>query len=295
VAARQLAIKVAATDAPVLLTGETGTGKEVFAQAIHHSSRRNQQPFIAINCSALSKDLLESELFGHLAGAFTGASKDKKGLVEAADKGTLFLDEIGEMPAELQAKLLRVLESQTFTKVGDTQTRKVDIRIIAATHRNLQQESQAGRFREDLYFRLSVMEIHLPSLNERRDDIPALAQYYLNSFNSKLNKNITGISEACMDALTHHHWRGNIRELRNVIERAMILCDGNLLDKTDLPYDFQEMPAAAPTTSAKLADIERQHILRTLEATGGNKTEAARLLDIGLATLYRKLEIYGVH
>ena len=262
-----LARKVAVTDTSVLLTGETGTGKEVFAQAIHHASRRAKGAFVAINCSAFSRELLESELFGHRAGSFTGAAKDKKGLFEEADKGTLFLDEIGEMPVELQAKLLRVLESGEFIKVGETRPTRVDVRLIAATNRNLEKEIAAGNFREDLYFRLSVFRIHLPSLRERPGDIAALER---------------------------HTWHGNVRELRNAVERSMIMADGNRLTADCLAPEFHAAAGSADPDSLALDDLERRHILRVLEHTRGNKAEAARLLGIGIATLYRKLDGYGV-
>src|SRR6478672_3388967 len=224
-----LAKKVAPTDATVLLLGETGTGKEVFAQAIHNTSTRSSKAFIAINCSAFTKELLESELFGHKAGAFTGAIKEKKGLIEEASGGTLFLDEIGEMPLELQSKLLRVLETGEFIKVGDTKTTKVNVRIIAATNRNLQNEVKEGKFREDLFYRLNVFTIELPSLRERKEDITLLAEYYTKSFNTKTNRKIKGITKETLKLLEAHSWKGNIRELKNVVERAVILEDCDYL------------------------------------------------------------------
>lgn len=292
-----LAEKVAPTDTTVLLLGETGTGKEVFAQAIHQSSKRSVESFVAINCSAFSRELLESEIFGHKAGAFTGAIKDKKGLIEEAVKGTLFLDEIGEMPLELQTKLLRVLENREFIKVGDTKVVKADVRIIAATNRNLEREVQNGRFREDLFYRLNVFSILLPSLNERRADIPALATYYIKAFSATLNKKISGADAESIRLLKDHNWKGNIRELKNVIERAVILASGTELTVRDLPVDFdkQESHQATGALSAfDLASVEKLHIQRVLIHTGGNKTEAARLLNIGLTTLYRKIEEYNI-
>ena len=249
-----LAQKVSGTDVPVLLTGETGTGKEVFAQAIHYSSKRARQNFVAVNCSSFSKELLESEMFGHKAGSFTGALKDKKGLFEEANNGTIFLDEIGEMAFELQAKLLRILETGEYIKIGDTKPTRVNVRIIAATNRNLSQEIVAGRFREDLFYRLSVFQIHLPPLRERA--------------------------------------------LRNVIERSMIVCESGYLDIADLPFDIQnahyEHSNDSSPGSFELSAMERRHIARVLEYTKGNKTEAARLLKIGLTTLYRKIEEYKI-
>jgi two-component system NtrC family response regulator len=287
-----LAQKVAPTDTTVLLLGETGTGKEVFAQAIHNRSSRANKTFIALNCGAFTKELLESELFGHKAGAFTGAIKDKKGLMEEANGGTLFLDEIGEMAIDLQSKLLRVLENGEFIKVGDTKTTKVNVRIIAATNRILQEEVKEGKFREDLYYRLNVFSITLPSLRERKEDIPLLADYYTRIFAAKTNKKIKGITHEAMKLLEVHYWKGNIRELKNIIERAVILEDSEQLTTAALPYDLQHDSDTA--TSFDLATIEKRHIQKVLRHAGGNKTEAAHLLNIGLTTLYRKMEEYGI-
>ncbi|MCK7558483.1 sigma-54 dependent transcriptional regulator [Chitinophaga sedimenti] len=290
-----LAQKVAATDVTVLLLGETGAGKEVFAQSIHQGNERRTQPFVAVNCSAIGKELLESELFGYKAGAFTGANKDRTGFLEEANKGTIFLDEIGEMPMELQAKLLRVLETREFYKVGDAKPVKVDIRIIAATNRNLEAEIEAGHFRADLFYRLSSFTIKLPSLNERRKDIPTLAAYFMATLSPKLNKRVEAMSEPFLTALQHHHWKGNIRELRNVIERAIILAEGATLEPVDLPIDFHWEQHPGAGSSFKLADVEKQHIIKTLQHTKGNKTKAAELLDIGLTTLYNKIKEYNIH
>ena len=296
-AAVQLAQKVSVTDVPVLLTGETGTGKEVFAQAIHYNSKRGKQNFVAVNCSSFSKELLESEMFGHRAGSFTGALKDKKGLFEEANNGTIFLDEVGEMAFELQAKLLRILETGEYIKIGDTKPTRVDVRIIAATNRNLPEEIVAGRFREDLFYRLSVFEIHLPPLRERSGDIKILAEAFVRKFSEKLSYSVTKMSPEFLVALSQQCWKGNIRELRNVIERSLIVCDGECLDVCDLPLEIQNShyersdEAAAPG-SFELAAMERRHIARVLEDTKGNKTETARLLKIGLTTLYRKIEEY---
>lgn len=297
--AEELAKKVAKTDVTILLTGETGTGKEVFAQAIHHASNRNSAPIMAINCSAFSRDLLESELFGYRAGAFTGAAKDKKGLVEVANHGTLFLDEIGEMAYTLQAKILRVIESGEYIKIGDTTPSKVDVRIISATNRDLKQEIEKGNFREDLYYRLSVFPIQLPPLRERREDIPLLAESFLHRYASKLGKRIDGMSADFVRAITNAEWRGNVRELKNVMERSAIVCD-TCLTLQDLPIELQQESSfsssssdPSPSSSFELAGIERRHIARVLQYTKGNKTEAARLLKIGLTTLYRKIDEYG--
>lgn len=293
-----LAQKVSGTDVPVLLTGETGTGKEVFAQAIHYSSKRARQNFVAVNCSSFSKELLESEMFGHKAGSFTGALKDKKGLFEEANNGTIFLDEIGEMAFELQAKLLRILETGEYIKIGDTKPTRVNVRIIAATNRNLSQEIVAGRFREDLFYRLSVFQIHLPPLRERAGDIRLLAKAFIKSFAEQLARPVVEIAPAFLEALDSQPWKGNIRELRNVIERSMIVCESGYLDITDLPFDIQnahyEHSNDSSPGSFELSAMERRHIARVLEYTKGNKTEAARLLKIGLTTLYRKIEEYKI-
>ncbi|WP_077921885.1 sigma-54 dependent transcriptional regulator [Spirosoma sp. 209] len=291
----ELARKVAVTDTTVLLTGETGTGKEVFAQAIHQGSPRRNGPFVAINCGALGKDILESELFGHRAGAFTGASRDQKGLFAEADKGTIFLDEIGEMPLDLQAKLLRVLETHEFLRVGDTRPTRTDVRVVAATNRSLEQEASAGRFRLDLYYRLSVFSIELPPLRDRRDDIPALAELFARQDALKIGRRDLRLSPAFVQKLQQHPWKGNIRELKNLIERAVILADSAELTPDLLPYEMQDGPAATdPNAIVDLATLEQQHIRRVLRHTGGNKTESARLLGIGLTTLYRKLAEYGL-
>lgn len=287
-----LAKKVAATDATVLLLGETGTGKEIFAQAIHYAGSRNTKPFVAVNCSALSKELLENELFGHVAGAFTGAAKDKKGLFEEADEGTIFLDEIGEMSPELQAKLLRVLESGEFIKVGDTKTGKVNVRVIAATNRDLQKEIAAGQFRSDLYYRLSVFRVALPPLRERKEDIPVLAGHFAALFAAKTNKPVPVLQKSYLDALQQYPWPGNIRELKNIIERSVILNEDGKLGENDLPVEILVGPASAPSDIFDLAGLEKSHIQKVLKHTNGNKTEAAKLLGIGLTTLYRKIEEY---
>lgn len=293
-----LARKVSGTDVPVLLTGETGTGKEVFAQAIHYNSKRAKQNFVAVNCSSFSKELLESEMFGHKAGSFTGALKDKKGLFEEADNGTIFLDEIGEMAFELQAKLLRILETGEYIKIGDTKPTRVNVRVVAATNRNLPEEITAGRFREDLFYRLSVFQIHLPPLRERAGDVRILAKAFVKDFSVRLARPVTEITPAFLEALEQQPWKGNIRELRNVIERSLIVCESERLDVADLPLDIQnthyEQSDETTPGSFELSAMERRHIARVLEYTKGNKAEAARLLKIGLTTLYRKIEEYGI-
>lgn len=289
---KKLAEKVALTDAAVLLTGETGTGKEVFANAIHEGSERQKNNFVAINCSAFSKEILESELFGHKQGAFTGALKDKKGLIEEANGGTLFLDEIGEMPIELQAKLLRVLETREFIKMGETKVSKSDFRLIAATNRDLEQEIKQGNFREDLYFRLNVFEINLPALRERKEDLKMLAKNFIDIFSHKLHLTSIQVSSEYYKALEKNDWKGNIRELRNAVERSLILMDNNILDADSLPhYSEKSVPES---DSLSIRSLEKIHIQKVLQYTKGNKAEAARLLEIGIATLYRKLEEYGL-
>ncbi len=288
-----LAERVAQTDATVLLLGETGTGKEVFAQAIHNAGIRSRKLFMALNCSAFSHELLESEIFGHKAGAFTGAIKDKKGLIEEANGGTLFLDEIGEMPLELQSKLLRVLETSEFIKVGDTKPTKVDIRIIAATNRNLEEDVKEGKFREDLFYRLNVFAIYLPALRNRKEDIPLLATSFLLIYSKQTGKRISAISENYMKHLMQHDWRGNVRELKNIIERSVILTDNHELVTDTLPVEILTSTGGA-LSSFNLCTVEKLHIQKVLHHTGGNKTKAAELLGIGLTTLYRKMEEYNI-
>lgn len=291
-----LAQKVAKTDSTVLLTGETGTGKEVFAQAIHENSNRAGKSFVALNCSTFGKEILESELFGHKQGAFTGALKDKKGFIEEANGGTLFLDEIGEMPIDLQAKLLRVLETSEYIPVGDTTSKKSNFRLIAATNRDLKTESEEHRFRSDLYFRLNIFEIKLPSLRERVKDIPLLTNYYVKQFSEKTNKKALTISDDFLQKLENYSWPGNIRELKNVIERSVILSSGDILTSDVLPYEMQHQTEnnSKPMSAFSMQSVEKLHIQKVLNYTKGNKAETARLLEIGIATLYRKLEEYGI-
>jgi len=294
-AAIGMAQKVAVTNTTVLLTGETGTGKEVFAQAIHQASSRRERSFVAINCAAFTKDLLENELFGHKSGAFTGATKDQRGLFEEAHLGTIFLDEVGEMAVELQAKILRVLEAGEFLKVGDSKPTKVDVRIIAATNRNLETEIASDHFRSDLFYRLSVFTIELPPLRERIEDIATLAQYYADIFALKSNLKPLRMTPEFVQALENNLWRGNIRELKNVIERSVILSEGGILGVEGLPFGEREYREGASVLSNfSMSNMERQHIQRVLKHTNGNKAEAARLLEIGIATLYRKIEEYKI-
>lgn len=293
-----LAKKVAVGDTTVLLTGETGTGKEVFAQAIHQESTRKNKNFVAINCSAISKELLESELFGHVAGAFTGAIKDHKGLFAEANNGTIFLDEIGEMPLGLQAKMLRVIETNEFFQVGNSKPTKIDVRIIAATNRDLKKEIEIGNFREDLYYRISAFQIPLPALRERVCDIELFAYHFLQFFSIKANKRIEKFTDGFISALNQYQWKGNIRELRNVIERCVIMSDGSVIDTDLLPKEIiQNLNTShknLANSSLDLANAERLHIQRVLNHTNGNKTKAAELLGIALTTLYRKLSEYKI-
>ena len=287
--------KVAATDVSVLINGETGTGKEVFARAIHGASHRSDGAFLALNCSAFSRELLESELFGYKAGAFTGAIKDKKGLLEEANHGTVFLDEIGEMALELQSKLLRVLETGEFVKVGDTKTTRVDVRILSATNRNLKEEIANGRFREDLYFRLSVFRILLPPLRQRRDDILLLAQHFIGLYARQIGRTAPSLSTEAKNIFLAYQWPGNVREMMNAIEHGLIVCDSEITPG-DLPIDMltRETPSEN-NDSLDLKSVERNHIVKVLKFTNGNKTETARLLKIGLTTLYRKIEEFGIN
>ena len=292
-----MAKKVAPTETHVLLLGETGTGKEVFAQAIHQAGSRKTKNFVALNCSTFSKDILESELFGHKQGAFTGAVKDQKGLIEEANGGTLFLDEIGEMPLELQAKLLRILETNEFIKIGDTKPTRSDFRLIAATNKDLQKESEEQRFRSDLFYRLNVFQIKLPSLRERVKDIETLAKHFVLQYAAKINKAALHMDAGFLQKLQQYKWPGNIRELKNIIERTVILSDGETLTASLLPFDMQQSVSSAsgePLSAFSMASMEKLQILKVLNYTKGNKAETARLLEIGVTTLYRKLEEYKI-
>ena len=293
--------RVAATPSTVLLFGESGTGKELAARMIHALSPRASKPLVAINCAAIPENLLESELFGHEKGAFTGAVAQHDGVFVRAHGGTLFMDEIGELSLPAQARMLRVLENRTLTRVGGTKELAVDVRLVAATHRNLQQMVADDRFREDLLYRLSVIQTQIPPLRERRDDIPLLAEHFARVFGESLGRRIDQFSPAALEALTRYRWPGNVRELRNVIERAMVLGDGPVLDLDDLP---PELLRAAPVAAAEappdarlvrpLAELEREAILAALTATDGNKARAAALLGIDRTTLYRKLKDYAL-
>jgi DNA-binding NtrC family response regulator len=295
-AVKALLKKVAGSPAStVLLTGESGTGKDLAAKVLHYNSSRASKPFMNITCSALPEALMESELFGHERGAFTGADRQKRGLFETADGGTVFLDEIGEMVPGLQAKLLRFLEEKTFKRVGGSADIKVDVRVIAATNRNLHEEVQHGRFREDLFYRLNVLPIALPPLRERADDIPRLVAFYVDVYNTEFKKKIRGVTPAAMEQITRHPWPGNIRELRNAIERAMLLSDGPMLDTADFSAggtvpvrlgDAVELPAGG----IDLEQLERSLVVQALERTGWNQTKAATLLGLNRDQIRYRVE-----
>jgi DNA-binding NtrC family response regulator len=291
--------KVATSSAStVLIQGESGTGKELVAKAIHHlSHRETRRPFLAINCAGLPENLLESELFGHEKGAFTDARERKRGLVEIANSGTLFLDEIGEMPPGIQARLLRVLEDKTFRRIGGVEDIEVDLRIVAATNRDLKREAQEGNFREDLFFRLNVVPINIPALRERPGDVPLLASYFVQHFNRELNRTVRGFSEEARSLLKAYHWPGNVRELKNVVERAILLESADIILASHLPIELapRETAAAPPTSDETfrprpLREVELEYIRRTLEHFGGNKSKAAKCLGISRQTLRDKLQ-----
>ena len=290
---------VAPTDSTVLITGESGTGKELIANALHHHSRRAKAPFIKLNCAALHENLLESELFGHESGAFTGASSQRKGRFELAHTGTLFLDEIGDMSLATQTKILRILQEGEFERVGGDRTIKVDVRLLAATHKNLQGMIEEGSFRQDLFFRLSVIPLHLPALRERVIDIPELAQFFLEKYATKNRKDIKGFHPEALHLLMQYEWPGNIRELENTIERATILCLGEQITLRELPPQFLpegfELQTGAEGSKDEftLRDIEKEVILTTLKKTGYNKSETAKKLGIARQTLLNKLKEYG--
>jgi DNA-binding NtrC family response regulator len=286
----------------VLIRGESGTGKELVSRAIHQNSARKSKKFVAVNCGALTESLLESELFGHLKGSFTGAQSDKKGLFEEANGGTLFLDEIGDISQGLQVKLLRVLQEGEIRPVGSHQQVKVDVRILAATHRNLDEMVATGKFREDLYYRLKVIEIEIPPLRERQEDIPELAQVFLKKYSSKLGKGTHSISKDAMKALVRYQWPGNVRELEHQIERAVAMTSASILSVDD--FEFSEEPHSSPLTEQNTAvgqdhqsleDIERSHILSVLRQVDYNKSKASEILGIDRATLYRKAQKYGIN
>ena len=289
--------KVSPTDTTVLISGESGTGKELVARAIHRHSSRKDKPFVVVDCGSLVENLFESELFGHVKGSFTGAAATKYGRLELANGGTVFFDEIGNISMNVQMKLLRVLQEREITKVGSAQVIKVDVRVVAATNRDLQKAVQAGTFREDLFYRLSVVPITLPPLRERRDDIPPLANYFLKKYNQKRKKNVRAISAQAMKALVGHDWPGNVRELENAIERAVVLTENDTIEPSDLLY--YGLNAATPPKSdvdrpRRLADVEKEHIVRTLKVFNGHKGKTAKWLGIDRKTLRSKLRRYAI-
>ena len=286
---------VADTESTVLITGRSGTGKELVARALHFTSKRKNHPFIVVNCGAISDNLIESELFGHKKGAFTGAVSDKDGFMKAANGGTLFLDEIGEMPLNLQVKLLRAIQEKEYTPVGTTTSLPVNVRFIASTNKDLNEEVKEGNFREDLFYRINVIEIKLPSLRDRQEDIPLIANHFVDKYRKEMNKPIKGISEEAMRILINHEWKGEVRELENVIERSLIFCDGEYIEKKDLPESFvDEDGAFSFSLSGSLEDsvkkYERDIIMNALESNQFSKEKTADDLKVGLSTLYRKLK-----
>ncbi len=287
--------KVAGTDTTVMITGETGTGKELIARAIHNNSLRSNRSLVSVNCAALPSEIIESELFGHVKGAFTGAYTRKTGRFELAHRGTLFLDEIGDLSPDLQTKLLRVIQEGEFQRLGDSTTRKVDVRILAATNRNMEDAVEEGTFRQDLYYRLNVFPIHVPPLRERKEDIPLLTRYFLRKYAAKTGRDIKEVSQKVMDRLLAYHWPGNIRELENIIERAVVVCEGDKLTTGSwMPQPYNGAEPAIPT----LKENERALILRALEKTNwkvSGENGAARLLDIKRTTLEARMQKLGIH
>ena len=292
----ELLEKVIPTRSNILILGDSGTGKGLVAEVVHCNSQRKDKPFISINCSAIPENLLESELFGYRKGAFTGAASDKKGLITMADQGTLFLDEIGDMPLSLQAKILKVLETGEVFPIGETKSKYADIRLIAATNKNLEEQIQKGLFREDLYYRLNVIEVKIPALRERKEDIDVLARHFVEKYSRENNKKVLGITDEAMDILLNYPWPGNIRELRNVIERAVVLAGGEKIDVGELPERLKTAQGGknVQTLKSKLEFYEEKIIKDALLANSWNKEEVARALDVDLATLYRKIKKLGI-
>ena len=293
----ELVKKVAPANASVVIAGESGTGKEVVARAIHSLSQRKDKPFVALNCGAIPPTLIESELFGYERGAFTGADQRRLGNFELAHGGTLFLDEVGELPIEMQGKFLRVLEERKVRRLGGKSEVEVDVRVLCATNRDLKEEIKRGRFREDLYFRLHVFTIQLPALKERREDVPLLVQHFIEKFNGETGKHVQGMTPGAMNVLQGYAWPGNIRELRNTVERAMILTDGDVIDEEHLPPDMRPTrPEAAVLRvplGIQLREVEKEYILSSLQKNGGNKARTAEILGISEKTLYNKLNRYA--
>ncbi|UCG94653.1 MAG: sigma-54-dependent Fis family transcriptional regulator [Candidatus Aerophobus sp.] len=293
----ELIRRVGPTDSTVLILGESGTGKELVAKAIHYHSRRKNKPFITVDCGALVENLFESELFGHVKGSFTDAASTKHGRFEVANEGTLFFDEIGNIGPNVQAKLLRAIQEREITRIGSSKTIKIDVRIIAATNKNLRKAIQEKTFREDLFYRLSVVPITLPLLRERPEDIPELANYFLKKYNQKRGKNLTGISPRAMKALTEYSWPGNVRELENAIERAVVLAKGNVIEPSDMSYyGLAVDPSSGPMAGnhKRLIDVEAEHILKILKETGWQKSQTAKLLGVDRKTLRAKMKKYRI-
>lgn len=291
--------QIAPTKITALILGETGTGKELFARAIHANSTRNSKPYKVINCAGLNENLLESELFGHVRGSFTGAISDRKGLLEAADGGTVFLDEVGDMPLTMQAKLLRALENGEVLPVGSNEIRHTDVRVIAATHRDLREQIKDGKFREDLYYRLNQVTIRIPPLRERREDIPLLIQHFIQQSNIEHDRHIEGITPEAIRLLVNQRWEGNVRQLKQVITQMVVLAPGPVLDSSDIPEEYRQSTEIIPVTGGFLAghtleELEKVAIQQTLKLTEGNREKAAKLLGIGARTLYRKLREYNI-
>ncbi|MDH7605228.1 MAG: sigma-54 dependent transcriptional regulator [Melioribacter sp.] len=285
--------QVAPTNSNVLITGKSGTGKELVAKAIHYNSKRKDKIFLPVNCGAIAENLIESELFGHKKGAFTGATEDKIGLFKVADGGTLFLDEIGELPLNLQVKLLRAIEDKEFIPVGGIKPVSTDVRIIAATNQNLYEKTKTGEFREDLYYRLNVVEINLPTLNERKEDIPLLVNHFLEKYSKEMGKKIIGVDNDTMKILMSHEWRGGVRELENIIERAVIFCNKDIITIDDLAEYIRgnaETYEYPDSLKEALHNFEREHIIKTMKKYDYNKEEVAKALEIGLSSLYRKMD-----
>ena len=288
--------KVASTDGTVLIYGKSGTGKELVARAIHFNSKRSARPFIPVNCGAIVENLFESELFGHKRGSFTGATTDRDGFFKAADGGSIFLDEVSEIPLHLQVKLLRAIELKEITPVGTSIAQTIDVRIIASTNKNLEKEVEAGRYREDLFYRLNIVEINLPPLAERGDDIPLLVQHFVAKYAREMNKDVRGVDNEVMKCLLAHSWKGEIRELENIIERAVIFAEGNLVTKSELPGFFEQRQDALYPFDARRSmkeavdEFERQYITHVLRTNAFNKEATAKALKISLSSLYRKIE-----
>lgn len=302
----QLMDKIARVDGTVLITGQSGTGKELVARAIHFKSPRRDGPFVVVNCGAIPKDLIESEFFGHIKGAFTDAKSEKTGKFEMAQKGTIFLDEVGELSQEAQVKLLRALGEREIVKVGGTETIPIDVRVIAATNKNLEQNAETGMFREDLYWRLAVLSIHLPPLKDRKEDIPLLCEHFIDKFNRELEKNIEGISSDALDLLIHYSWPGNIREMESVVYEAIVLTESRLIKTENLPMRIRRKPAvkeAAPASGDRpmskmvhdmTEQMEKSFIIKALQECGGNRTQAAQKLGISRKTLFNKMAQYSI-